>query len=826
MSGALTEGRLQNALKQELPTCSFDSTIVKFVVEAVDGIDNDTALRDAFCDALTPFLYSLHAASDDEGAREMGCAVLSRLMSDGGSTTAASDAGPGTAEPLAAAQAAAHTPPTASATGETVRGLYDWLDELRLKQYESKALEWCDQMGAAEVDEVIENWQDFCDELSLKCLERNRVQKKCEGGQKADPQKGTAPASVPKAAAQTPPTDEAVRGLYNWLDGLRLTQYENKAVEWCDQMGAADVDEVIENWQDLCDVLSLKPLERKRIQKKYEDGQKADPAPTPKGPTPAAVAKTAQKKIEDLPIAPPPKPKAQGNGSAFGANGKYRLIEEIGAGATATVYRCLDTEDNAYAVKALSLGKLKLHADYQSISEKLHREMQILFSLRHQNIVSLYDVEEQPETLFLVMELVEGGELFDYIVRTGCLREPQARYVFLQLTEALIYIHSKGIVHRDLKPENILVSTKESRGELLSVKISDFGHSKLIDDGYSVSLTRVGTPQYWAPEVSEAGCSGSCRGYDERVDLWSLGVVLYVMLEGTYPFSGINSRIEDQIRKANFQFKSGRASSAAEELVRSLIRRKPADRLPLKDCQTHRWVSSAQGPLRNVMKVNRGIDHNVEEHFQLPGEPPKVKELKLDLQRWTKKHRIAAVLRKQVVVVTWGDPAKQDTVSTTRARQEIRELLLYYFQALKLPSDYDFTPPEGEPELSLPGKEPLATVKETAPMVAGGSCSSAGAAIGGAGGNKNKYGLREVRLNVVDNVAGLDLKPERGGMRIVAVHDTPGQPGVQAEDLIVKIDGQILGAGNPEDKVQRIFGEYFRDGAILTIKRPTSAAPN
>merc|ERR1719191_1888950 len=178
------------------------------------------------------------------------------------------------------------------------------------------------------------------------------------------------------------------------------------------------------------------------------------------------------------------------------------------------------------------------------------------------------------------MELVGGGELFDHIVGRGRLPEDEARYVFLQIVEGLKYIHSKNIIHRDLKPENILIDQKHSRQGLLEIKLSDFGHSKLVRDGYSTALTRVGTPQYWAPEVSEADMLGP-EGYDERVDLWSLGVVLYVMLVGTYPFDGVSAPIEHQRRAANFQFEG---NAQAENLLRSLICVDPKKRLSLDKC--------------------------------------------------------------------------------------------------------------------------------------------------------------------------------------------------------------------------------------------------
>lgn len=111
------------------------------------------------------------------------------------------------------------------------------------------------------------------------------------------------------------------------------------------------------------------------------------------------------------------------------------------------------------------------------------------------------------------------------------MEDREACQVFLQIVAGLGHIHDQNIVHRDLKPQNILLATGNSRREAVEVKLSDFGHSKVVRDGYTYARSHVGTPQYLAPEVAY-----NQRHYDERADLWSLGVVLYVMLTGHYPF--------------------------------------------------------------------------------------------------------------------------------------------------------------------------------------------------------------------------------------------------------------------------------------------------
>lgn len=151
-------------------------------------------------------------------------------------------------------------------------------------------------------------------------------------------------------------------------------------------------------------------------------------------------------------------------------------------------------------------------------------------NLDHPNIIKLYETFEDSRNIYLVMEICEGGELFDRIIDKGQFSETEARVIFTQMIQAINYCHSNGIAHRDLKPENFLFLTK---AEDSPIKVIDFGLSKHFDEkgGHSAMTTRAGTPYYISPEV----LSGN---YDESCDIWSSGVILYILLSGVPPFGG------------------------------------------------------------------------------------------------------------------------------------------------------------------------------------------------------------------------------------------------------------------------------------------------
>ena len=227
--------------------------------------------------------------------------------------------------------------------------------------------------------------------------------------------------------------------------------------------------------------------------------------------------------------------------------------DEVGRGASGVVRRATRRSDGLpVAVKTMDLRALRLAGGGGFSIARLRREVDVLRSLRHPAIVRLYGAYGDQDTVLLVMELVEGRELFDAILSRGKFDEVSARNIFSKLCQAVAYMHARNIIHRDVKPENVLVTgTNEDE-----VKLVDFGLSKLVAGsmvGASRAHTMVGTPSYLAPEIEnmktkthsldldtiskeeDLDLSDGTGAYDNKVDAWSLGVTLYVMLVARFP---------------------------------------------------------------------------------------------------------------------------------------------------------------------------------------------------------------------------------------------------------------------------------------------------
>uniref|UniRef100_A0A453AML2 non-specific serine/threonine protein kinase n=1 Tax=Aegilops tauschii subsp. strangulata TaxID=200361 RepID=A0A453AML2_AEGTS len=208
--------------------------------------------------------------------------------------------------------------------------------------------------------------------------------------------------------------------------------------------------------------------------------------------------------------------------------GKYELGRTIGEGTFAKVRFAKDTESgDPVAIKILDKAKVHKHG----LVEQIRREICTMKLIQHPNVVRLHEVMGSKARIFIVLEYVTGGELHDIIAARGSLKEDEARRYFQQLINAVDYCHSRGVYHRDLKLENLLLDTAGN------LKVSDFGLSAISEQAKADGLlhTTCGTPNYVAPEVIQD------KGYNGALaDLWSCGVILFVMLAGYLPFEDDN----------------------------------------------------------------------------------------------------------------------------------------------------------------------------------------------------------------------------------------------------------------------------------------------
>ena len=215
----------------------------------------------------------------------------------------------------------------------------------------------------------------------------------------------------------------------------------------------------------------------------------------------------------------------------------------------------------------------------------LKDEIMVLNELQHPHIIRLYDVYEEKDFWYLVTEKMSGGELFDRIVAKSYYNEKEARDVCKILFEAIGHCHNNSVAHRDLKPENLLLRSEVNDSE---IKIADFGFAKKVLTPNSLT-TQCGTPGYVAPEILEG------IAYDTKSDMWSLGVIIYILLGGYPPFIEQNQReLFRKIRKGNYEFHEeywGSVSADAKDLISCLLTVQPAKRLSADQALKHKWMT-------------------------------------------------------------------------------------------------------------------------------------------------------------------------------------------------------------------------------------------
>lgn len=276
--------------------------------------------------------------------------------------------------------------------------------------------------------------------------------------------------------------------------------------------------------------------------------------------------------------------------------GPYKLEKTLGKGQTGLVKMGIHcVTGKRVAIKIVNREKLS-----ESVLMKVEREIAIMKLIEHPHVLGLFDVYENKKYLYLVLEHVSGGELFDYLVKKGRLTPKEARRFFRQIISALDFCHSHNICHRDLKPENLLLDDKNN------IRVADFGMASLQVEG-SMLETSCGSPHYACPEVIRG------EKYDGRkADVWSCGVILYALLVGALPFDDDNLRqLLEKVKKGVFHIPHF-VSPECQNLLRGMIEVNPELRLTLEQIHRHSWVVvDSHGLVELELPVSQVVETSV-----------------------------------------------------------------------------------------------------------------------------------------------------------------------------------------------------------------------
>ncbi|KAK7149996.1 hypothetical protein R3I94_009344 [Phoxinus phoxinus] len=278
----------------------------------------------------------------------------------------------------------------------------------------------------------------------------------------------------------------------------------------------------------------------------------------------------------------------------------FEFKEVLGTGAFSEVVLAEErSTGKMFAVKCIPKKALK------GKENSIENEIAVLRKIKHENIVALEDIYESSNHLYLIMQLVSGGELFDRIVEKGFYTEKDASTLIRQVLDAVNYLHSMAIVHRDLKPENLLYFNPQDGSKIM---ISDFGLSKMEGTG-DVMSTACGTPGYVAPEVLAQ------KPYSKAVDCWSIGVIAYILLCGYPPFYDENdSKLFEQILKADYEFDApywDDISDSAKDFISCLMEKDPSKRYTCDQALRHPWIAGDTALCKNIHEsVSRQMRKN------------------------------------------------------------------------------------------------------------------------------------------------------------------------------------------------------------------------
>eukprot|EP00835_Amoeboradix_gromovi_P000262 NODE_9_length_47730_cov_0.323718.p13 type:complete len:309 gc:universal NODE_9_length_47730_cov_0.323718:30127-29201(-) len=271
---------------------------------------------------------------------------------------------------------------------------------------------------------------------------------------------------------------------------------------------------------------------------------------------------------------------------------QYQIENKVGEGTFASVYACRHTSGALYACKKFHLSMLKL----QKLDRYVYNEIAIMNQLNHPNVIHLIDYYYEEHFLYVIMDLLNGGELMDKLIKLKHFDEGHAQIIIKQLLRALSYLHGKHIVHRDIKPENVVFVHKDK----LDLVLVDFGLAAHIDPLDRPSLlSPAGSKGFVAPEILLG------EPYNQSVDMWSIGVTAYFILCGYTPFENLekDEGLDEHLRimSGNYRFNKGdwnSISAEAKDFIKHLLIVDPLKRLSADEALSHPW-------LNNVMTLGR-----------------------------------------------------------------------------------------------------------------------------------------------------------------------------------------------------------------------------
>jgi len=316
--------------------------------------------------------------------------------------------------------------------------------------------------------------------------------------------------------------------------------------------------------------------------------------------------------------AAPSRPKPREHKNENEVKSKYKFGKKLGTGAFSTVRLVVEKQTGTeYACKMMEVPLAGQLTESGLTREDIFLEINILCELDHGNVIKFKEYFEEDSKVFIICELLLGGELLNALINKGSYTETDSRLIFVQIIRGVEYIHANNVVHRDLKMENLLLA---QRGELSQIKIVDFGMAKkpVVNKGMQ---TICGSPQYVAPEIllSHTKEGRKTGGYGPEVDMWSTGVILYSLLLGFPPFYDkceprmFKKIVQGVIPTDSREWKS--ISKGAKDIIFKLLATDPKKRMTPAQALKHSWITQTED---KDGELSRPLVHLREESFREP----------------------------------------------------------------------------------------------------------------------------------------------------------------------------------------------------------------